>query len=147
MARGFPDWFTAVTAEFVAQRITASTSGWWTIDPATEVTLLKVEDKGRLIHCLLHATTHRIIYKLLADGTILRFGWDDYLDPMYFKDYFQEVGVGIGVNLTKYDTTLGRYTVMLTIPVEFQMSFQVNAYNLLGLPYNSAASLIYRRMV
>jgi len=74
----------------------------------------------------------------------MRFGTYTFLQPSGWRDRFGDVNYGLGVRLTKYDTTNNFYTFILTLPYEYQTKIRILAYNPhASIGYHAEASIQY----
>jgi len=120
-----------------------SRSGSVTIPAYSSAILLDFYGQGRSCFIGLWTDYARMEFDISLDGQYIRFIPHQPLSPYNIAAYFGDLGQGIGIQLTRYDTTLNQFGIMITAPFEFRYRLQIGAMNTDTVDHNAAAAINY----
>jgi len=123
-----------------------SRSGSVLVPAGSPAMLLDFYGQGRSCFIGLWADYARMEFSILPDGQYIYFIPHQPLSPYNIAVYLGDLGHGIGIQLTRYDTTINQFGIMITAPFEFRYRFQIGATNPDTVDHNAAAAINYIKM-
>jgi len=125
---------------------TGASSGAVSVPAYTTKVLLEIKVSGRNLATFLYTNEDDMEFHILVDGVRIWWGHWAYLIPRMMDMHYLPVGGTEGVALTKYDTTYHRYAFLVTIPIEWQKSLKIEAYNPAAEAKTAVASINYLKL-
>jgi len=112
-------------------------SGIKTVGAGVTATLATVNGAGNSMWILCWSSNEYMTFEVYVDGELQL-----YFAPYDLHSHFCDVGNGVGVSLTMWDTTNGNYAFMVTIPFPFRRKIEVKAYNDTSSSYSARAYIV-----
>jgi len=123
-----------------------SRSGSIPVAAGSSAMLLDFYNQGRNCFIGLWTNHAKMEFDIRFDGQYIYFIPHQPLSPYNIAAYFGDLGHGIGIQLTRYDTTVNQFGLMITAPFEFRSRVQIGAYNPDTVDHNAAATISYIKM-
>jgi len=117
-----------------------------TVTPGVVETVLDLRGQGRNLHTTLRTNNYDLTWQVLVDDSPIAVGANEsWSIKMLFGEFTGLFG-GVGINVTKYDTTYDYYACMITIPFEFKERLKITVYHPVTTGIVASASCNYIRM-
>jgi len=117
-----------------------------TVTPGVVETVLDLRGQGRNLHTTLWTNNYDLSWQVSVDDSPIAVGANESWSIYTLYDGFIGLFGGVGINVTKYDTTNNRFACMLTIPFEFKERLKITVYHPTATGIVASASCNYTRV-